>query len=628
MNNFLTNLFFRFQEHHFGNIKKIPLQQYYFNITCFFAALATLLGTFINYFLHLGKLITITTGLSFISFLIIFIIACKKKIYKQLLPYFLFTFYVLFSVLWLTNAGSKGPTVYSFFIIIFLIALIFSGKKAIIINSSFILLLLGLFFFETYYPDTITGYTNDTQRFYDHLSTILYELILLNIIISYLVKSYYSEKERVEQQRDTIAQQHEELLTTEQELEHHKKHLERLVNERTQALKEANEHLERINKELELAKIKAESSDKLKSAFLANMSHEIRTPMNAILGFSSLLNKPVSEEQKNTYIQIIQDKGKLLLQLINDIIDLSKIEAKQLQIAKSEFNINKLLNDSYITFANKIRNLNKPINLKISFPKDYFILFSDELRIQQIINNLLDNAIKNTKEGSIEIGYILEKNHIKIQVKDTGSGIPKDKQNTIFNRFEQLNEFGEKLKKGTGLGLAISKNLAELMDGSLTVESEVGVGSTFTLTLPISEDTYNQTQNWIENRFIDKTVDWSDKTIIIAEDEKTNSLLIQEYLSETNVNLIIVDNGKKLIDTIQTNEKIDLALIDINMPVINGYEAIEIIKKRYPSLPIVVQTAYAQEDEIAHIKQLGVFDIVTKPINKDLLIQTIASKLG
>jgi len=624
----IKDLFYRFRRNNFDNFNNIPPQQYYFNITCFFAALMTLIGTFFNYILNIGAITTMATAIAFISFTTMYLIAKKQQSYKNLLGFFLATFYILFPILWITNSGSKGPTAYSFFVLIFILSLIFYKKKAIIINSSFILMLVGLFTIEILYPNIITHYTNDTDRFFDNITTILFELILLNIAIYYLVRAYYSEKERVEQQRDTIAQQHEELLTTEQELEHHKNHLETLVNERTQALKEANEHLEHINKELEQAKIKAESSDKLKSAFLANMSHEIRTPMNAILGFSSLLDKPVPEEQKNTYIQIIQDKGKLLLQLINDIIDLSKIEAKQLQIAKSEFNINKLLNDSYITFANKILNLNKPIDLKISFPKDYLILFSDELRIQQIINNLLDNAVKNTTEGNIEIGYILEKNHIKIQVKDTGSGIPKDKQNTIFNRFEQLNEFGEKLKKGTGLGLAISKNLAELMDGSLTVESEVGVGSTFTLTLPISEDTYNQTQNWIENRFNDKTIDWSGKTIIIAEDEKTNSLLIQEYLSETNVNLIIVDNGKKLIDTIQTNEKIDLALIDINMPVINGYEAIEIMKKRYPSLPIVVQTAYAQEDEIAHIKQLGVFDIVTKPINKDLLIQTIASKLG
>lgn len=598
----------------FGNPKKIYIQQRYFNIVCFFSALATLLGTIVNFTIALNTFITASTFLMFLSFLLLYFLSKKGVNYQVLLWSFSILFYALFTTIWFTNSGSKGPTTYSFFIFIFIINLVFGGKKIYLLNISFILLLIALFISERYFPDLILGYKSELQRFYDHLFTAVFELILLTIIVSFIVKSYYEEKMSVERQRDTIVKQNKELLITEQELERHKNNLEELISERTDELKKTNE-------ELVKAKIKAESSDKLKTAFLTNMSHEIRTPMNAILGFSDLLKNDLHPEKKEAYIQIIQDKGKLLLQLISDIIDVAKIESDQMVVVEQEFDFGKLIDDVQTVFSKKIQDYNKPIKIKIKKNNFPYLFYSDGVRVKQIINNLVDNAVKYTDAGEIEIGCVLTQKWLEIYVKDTGVGIPEDKLEVIFNRFERVNISQAKLKEGTGLGLAISKKLARLLGGELFVKSELGKGSQFSLKLPLKKNlskkkSINLVVDEIEN-------DWHDKTFLVAEDETVNFVLIEELLADTKAKFILAENGQIVLDELRKGTHVDAILMDIQMPVMDGHMALKIIRDEFPDIPVIAQTAYAFENEVTKMKDLGFVDVILKPIEQKKLIQSI-----
>jgi len=600
----------------FGSPMTISIQQRYFNAACFFAALATLLGTIVNFSIGLNPFITISTLFIFLAFSVLYLLSKKGISYQILLWSFSILFYILFTLLWFTNSGSKGPTVYSFFIFIFVINLVFGGKKIYFLNASFILLLAGLFIFEKYYPDLIMGYQNETQRFDDHFFTALFELILLTIIVAFLVRSYYEEKESVERQRDKIIAQNKEMLLTEQELERYKNNLEELVAERTDELK-------KVVIELEKAKKKAESSDKLKTVFLANMSHEIRTPMNAILGFSDLLKKDINPDKKDAYIKIIQEKGQLLLQLINDIVDVAKIESDQMEIVRHPFDFEKLIDDVQIVFSQRIDTLNKPIIIKIEKKKMNYLLVSDEIRIKQVLYNLVDNAIKYTDSGEIIIAYTSIKNWLEINISDTGIGISEDKLQTIFNRFERVNISHTKPKGGTGLGLSISKKLAELLGGQLSVKSELGKGTTFTFRIPFEKTDRNKIKETINLQH----PDWQQKSFLVAEDEEANYLLIKELLSETKAKLIMVKNGQEVIDYLQQGGKVDIILMDIQMPVMDGYQTLEVLKKEFPNIPVVAQTAYAFGNEVAKMKKIGFVDVILKPIEKEKLIQTISKIL-
>ncbi len=603
----------------FGSSDTVAIQQRFFNITCFFAAVATLLGTIVNFTIGLNLFITLSTLTTTLLFTILYFLSKKGINYNLLLLMFSGLFYLLFLFLWFTNGGSKGPTAYSFFIFIFVINLVFGKKKIYILNISFLLLLAALFLIEDVHPEWIMGYQNEKQRFFDHFFTALFLLLLLTIIVAYLVKSYYEEKESVERQRDKIAEQNEELIITEQELEQHKSNLEKLVKERTKALQQTNE-------ELMKAKQKAESSDKLKTAFLANMSHEIRTPMNAILGFSDLLKNDLHPEKKNQYLSIIQGKGKLLLQLINDIVDIAKIESDQMEIVRHPFDFEKLMNDVQIVFSQRIKTLNKPVTIKIEKKDINHLLVSDEIRVKQILYNLVDNAVKYTDSGEIIIAYAIIQDWLEINISDTGVGIPEDKLQTVFNRFERVNISHTKPKEGTGLGLSISKKLTELLGGQLSVKSELGKGSTFTFRIPFEKTDSNKITGTETVNL--QQPDWHNKLFLVAEDETANYLLIEELLSKTKAKLILAKNGQEAINYLQQGERVDIVLMDIQMPVMDGYQALEVIKDEFPDVPVVAQTAYAFENEVAKMKKLGFVDVILKPIEEEKLIQIISGVLA
>lgn len=383
---------------------------------------------------------------------------------------------------------------------------------------------------------------------------------------------------------------------------------------------------------LKLAKERAEEADKLKSAFLANMSHEIRTPMNSIIGFSELITrKSIPPEKKDVYASYITNSSKSLLALIDDIIDFSKIEAKQVRVNKSSVKINLLIDEIFEFFQNSIDSTTNP-NIKIikqtAVDDDDFSIICDSSKVKQIINNLVNNAIKFTQKGQVELGYILPNNAtILFYVEDTGIGIDKKMLDLIFEPFRQADDSATRKYGGTGLGLAISKRLAQLMGGRIWVDSEPTKGTTFFFSIPlIIPSTSTKTINATQSRNTIRSL--KGNTILIAEDEDSNYMYLQEVLSPTNINIIRATNGKEAIDMAINNPSISLILMDIQMPVINGYEATRQIKIIKPKIPIIAQTAYAMAEDRAKGIRAGCDDYLSKPIKASQLIDMVKQYLG
>jgi len=381
--------------------------------------------------------------------------------------------------------------------------------------------------------------------------------------------------------------------------------------------------MEETRQRLIMAKEKAEESDRLKTAFLANMSHEIRTPMNAIIGFSDLLSDEyIDQSEREDYISKIKLSGESLMNIINDIIDIAKIEAGQLKITDSECNIDQLLAGLYGTFSEIKNKTNKTsLEFKLSIPllENSLITITDPLRLQQVLTNLLSNALKFTEFGVIEFGYVIEGNNIHFSVKDTGIGILRSKQQLLFQRFSQVDQSTTRKYGGTGLGLAISRNIVELMGGTIWLESEPGQGSTFHFTLPYRKAVHAESPQTA----VDHDYNWKGKTILVAEDMDQNFLLIEAVLRFTEVELIHAVNGQKAIDMVKEIPGINLVLMDIQLPVKTGYEAISEIRQFRPALPIISFTAFALPREREKSIEAGCVDYLNKPIKPEVLLNVI-----
>jgi PAS domain S-box-containing protein len=385
-----------------------------------------------------------------------------------------------------------------------------------------------------------------------------------------------------------------------------------------------------MEQQLVQARETAEKADGLKTSFLMNMSHEIRTPMNAIIGFSDLLTGPeLDEPDRSKFGSIIKENGQRLLHLIDDILDISKIETGQLVIKKQEVRLNRIVGELIETYNILIQKGSKaPIEIIYGENSDTNLkVFTDPNRLRQILSNLIENAVKNTEKGSVEIGYYLvtsekeNENRIVIYVKDTGRGIAPEDLESIFELFRKI-ESKDKLFEGIGLGLSISKNLVHLLGGEISVKSEPGGGSEFSFWLPLKKSEQPDILKTFQPNLTFQSL-FDDKVVLVAEDEVGNFSLMKFAFKGTGAKLIHAEDGRKAVNICNTNIDIDIVLMDIKMPELDGFAATRIIKKQRKDLPVIALTAFAMEDDIKSCFEAGCDEFQAKPVNFDELFGKI-----
>ncbi|MGM8360747.1 ATP-binding protein [Flavobacterium sp. ARAG 55.4] len=373
------------------------------------------------------------------------------------------------------------------------------------------------------------------------------------------------------------------------------------------------------------AKIKAEEGDLLKASFLANLSHEIRTPMNAINGFTELiLNTDIDKKERIEYLNVIQKNGQNLVSIIDDLIEMSKIDSNQVSPNFSEINLESCIVELYKTLKVTIPKT-KTIKFKLiksSVPAENNII-TDEIKLKQVIINLLTNAIKYTDEGFVKFKYEIdeEQNLIHFTIQDSGSGIEEDHHKHVFDRFKRVENDKSIQVGGLGLGLSISKAYIEILGGTISFESKMGEGSTFYFSIPLQ---YVKSEPIIVKPIKEKEgMKSANKTILIAEDDNINFLLFQKMMKDKDFEIIRAKNGQEAVDICISNSNIDLVLMDIKMPVLNGFEAVEQIRPIRPELPIIAQTAYSSSEDKMKIEKAGFDDYITKPLSRERLFELI-----
>lgn len=388
-------------------------------------------------------------------------------------------------------------------------------------------------------------------------------------------------------------------------------------------------------KELIGAKERAEESDRLKTAFLANMSHEIRTPMNGILGFAELLKTPgISDEDIQTYLQIIEKSGQRLLGIINDVIDISKIEAGLMKTEMTLLNANEITEYIYSFFKPEAQSKGLLLVLRNSFPASKAEITTDKEKLYAILTNLVKNAIKFTDQGSIEFGYIERIGFLEFYVRDTGVGVPVDRQKAIFERFIQADIADKMARQGSGLGLPITKAYVEMLGGQMWMHSEENVGSCFYFTLPYSNKnvngdlvhcTCNKTQQEISSGELPS--DRAEVKILIADDDAASARLLSLMIGSNNIIYLFARNGCEAVEICGKNPDIDIILMDIRMPIMNGFEATQQIRTFNGNVPIIAQTAFGYQSDCQKALEAGCNEYLSKPIKREVLQEMIRKYL-
>ena len=385
--------------------------------------------------------------------------------------------------------------------------------------------------------------------------------------------------------------------------------------------------LKKVQEELEAARRVAEVAGEQKTAFLANMSHEIRTPLNAIVGFAGLLSN-ASESERNSYVEIIKGNTNMLLQLVNDILDMSKIEAGTLEFIYSDTDVNQIMRELEGIFRLRLEEADSSVRIVFEPCLPVCFIHTEKNRVSQVLSNFLSNAFKYTKEGSITLGYKVREDDIYFYVQDTGAGIPAGKVDKVFERFMKL----DAKKQGTGLGLSISRTIIKKLGGEIGVFSEYGKGSTFWFTLPVKPFDFLPLQQRTED--VSETVEFNEteydagavrRTILIAEDMDDNYLLYKIYL-EKHYDLSRATNGEEAVSKyLECNP--DIILMDIGMPVVDGYQATDAIRQLSSDIPIVAVTAFAYDEDRRKVMSRGFNGYLSKPLNKDELLKML-HKMG
>ena len=479
---------------------------------------------------------------------------------------FIITALVVINLVWYYNYGSHGPWFFLLILLYSYLIFMMSGKQLFLLSMALVLNVMALFFYEYTHPGILGDYPNDTMRLFDFYTAILMSGITAYVLMSLAKNSYLTQYQ------------------------------------------------------------KAKTADKLKSAFLANMSHEIRTPLNAIVGFSNLLaDGTIKDEEKEQYVSIINSSNETLLQLIDDILDVSMIEANQMKINKINFSVNELLLNLQRTYSPILKEKKKDaVQLKLHHPGESYWITSDQIRINQVLVNLLNNAIKFTTEGSIEIGFEPEGDRLKFYVKDTGIGIEEAHIAHLFDRFYKIEDNNRKLYRGTGIGLYLSKKIVEMLGGQIQVASVFGEGSVFSFYIPAEELTIVPDKAEHKSEKEQKPVEFSHNAVVLlAEDDRSSSIYFKKVMEDLNIHVLQAFDGLEALKLFSENRDISLVLLDIRLPGLSGLEILKEMKKTRPELPVIAQTAFAMAGDEEKYLALGFDDYIAKPVKKDILIKKL-----
>jgi PAS domain S-box-containing protein len=387
--------------------------------------------------------------------------------------------------------------------------------------------------------------------------------------------------------------------------------------------------LKQVHEDLIKANIGAEASNRLKSNFLANISHEIRTPLNSVVGFSNLLlTNNLSNEVKEEYIEHINHNSEKLLQIIGDIIDLSRLESSQIEITYEEASLSSIVNEIIEEARQIIRRNEKPIilNVKNHFEDVGDLIFTDRVWLRRVLNHLMDNAVKFTLDGSVEFSYMLENQNIVFKIRDTGIGINKENLGRIFEEFRQEFDGHHRPFEGLGIGLTLAKEVIERMGGKIFVQSEKGVGSEFSFSIPYRPAGSTKIKMTSPgNEPVLKPIDWSSRKCLLVDDNKDVLIYLNRILTDTGVAILTARSGFEAIEIIKATPDIDVVLLDMQMPEMNGIEATREIRKIRKDIPIIAQTAFIFEDDKDIILEAGCDACLIKPIRREHLLTVMSS---
>lgn len=529
------------------------------------AIIFSLISLVVNIILGFDLYLLAIPVVSLIIFVVVYCLARMEKYVDFAKWLFLGSIFIFINLLWYYNYGSHGPWFYLVILLYSYLIFMMAGRQLFIISMVLVLNVVVLFVFEYHYPDAVGNYPNEYSRIVD-----TYMAILLYGAVAYVLM--------------TIAK--------------------RLY------LKEYQ---------------KAKESDRLKSSFLANMSHEIRTPLNAIVGFSNLLAEDeVDSDEKEQYVEIINQSNASLLRLIDDVLDVSLIEADQMKISHREVALNQLFNNMLVTYQKVLKEKDKEtIKLELEIPDKQYFVQADPARINQVMVNLLDNAIKFTHQGKVSFGFKKEEAFLHFFVADTGIGIDPQYVDALFERFFKVEDDQKKLYRGTGIGLYLSKKVVELMGGKIWVDSKLHKGSVFHFTLPATgfREVLGEQVSKNEEAV---AVDFDDAALLIVEDDPDSMLYLSRLLENMGLRIRAASNGEEALEIFRSIPDIELVFLDIRLPDTNGFDLLQDILRINPNIPVIAQTAFAMTGDEEKCYQAGFVDYIAKPISKELLIEKLS----
>lgn len=468
------------------------------------------------------------------------------------------------------------------------------------------------------FSDEVVATMGEDVAHYKNLQLIkgLFFVSVTSLIIFFMIRKDHYIKEK----------QKERLKASEEKLQEHNEELQ-LLNEE---LSQNNEQIRKINHDLRTAKEKAEESDRLKTAFLNNISHEIRTPLNGILGFADLLQDPkLSEKEFDQYTAMLHKGSKRMLNTISDLVEIATLESGQHTLVKGNLDAHELMNSLAEIYAS--RAAERGISFKLEpFPvkKKALWMHTDVEKLESILNKLLDNAIKFTFKGGVHLGYEFHEKSIHFVVRDTGIGIPEDKQTLIFKRFIQADTSHTRPYEGSGLGLAIARAYCDLLFAKIEVMSKPSNGSTFILKMPfIAARPTAEKQMLISGSHKDISNSGRSHHIMIVEDDEASFVMLKIILSRQDYKITWAKSGDEALSLYKNNPDISLVLMDLKLPGIDGYEATRLLRSQNPDLPILAQSAFALSGEAQKAREAGCNDFIPKPVRKETLLQRVAGFL-